>query len=434
MTILKMPATRTLLSTLVTATVFALAAGQIAAQTAAPPKVTVTPAITKDVSPETSFIARGEAIKKVDLVSRVTGFLDEQPAPDGSLVKTGDIVFQIEQDTYQAELEAQQANLVQTQANLENANVILSRDSKLVKDSTISQATYDTSVANQKVATGQVAAAQAAVKTAELNLGFTTVKAPFDGRLSRATVSLGALVDPSTGSLITLVQEKPMYVTFSISDKTMLQVMQQLHVDTPTVPDGGSKAIVKAQLADGNMLDEKGKIVFIDNHIDPDTGSLAIRAQFDNTEGLIFDGSFLNVIIQNGDPKRMIVIPQAAIGQDQRGSFVLVVDDKNTVEQRYITTGQVQGVDIIVKDGLREGENIIVDGLQKVRPGIPVDPVQATITPASADSGGTSGDAGSSGSSSSSSSSGSSGTSGAPASTGTGGSSTGATDTPSQGG
>ena len=195
--------------------------------------------------------------------------------------------------------------------------------------------------------------------------------------MGRANFSVGALISPTSGALATLVQEAPIYVAFSVSDKTLVDVMQELHLSSPQIPDGGAGADVYVQLSNGTRLKEPGKIAYLDNRIDPATGAMTVRAQFDNTQGLIFDGAFVDVFIQSQTPVERLLIPQTAISRDQKGAFVLVVGQDSTVQQRYVQTGTPEGADIVISDGLREGEQVIVQGLQRVRPGVKVDAVPA---------------------------------------------------------
>jgi membrane fusion protein (multidrug efflux system) len=341
------------------------------------PKVTIAAAYSEEITREATFVGRGEASAKTDLIPRVTGVITEIVVEDGALVSEGELIFRIEPDTYEAEVAARKAAVLKAQANLKLAEIELERKAQLVQRETVAQSELDIAEANASVAEADLAAAEAALREAELDLDRTEIRAPFDGRIGRTNVSLGALVGPSSGALATLVQETPMYVTFSLSEPQLLNVIERLGRGIDELVESDASPHVYIQLPTGNRLDEPGMVVFLDNRINPATGTIALRAEFENERRMILDGSFLSVIIEDLDPTLSILIPQNAVQRDQRGDFVLVVTDQQLVEQRYVTLGQQEGTAVIVNDGLREGESVITEGLQRVRPGVSVDAVLA---------------------------------------------------------
>ncbi len=347
------------------------------AQEAPPPKVTIAAAYEKELIREAVFIGRGEAVAKTDLIARVTGIVTEIVVADGTRVKEGDVIFRIDPDSYRAEVAAQRASVQRAEANVKLAEVDLERKTELLRREAIAQSELDIAQANASVAKADLAAAKAALEEAELNLSRTEIKAPFDGRIGRANVSLGALVGPSTGPLITVVQESPMYVTFSLSEPQLLSVLEKLEKGVDDIVANGGSPNVFVRLPNGTLLEEPGRMVFLDNRIDPTTGTISLRAEFENDRRILLDGGFVSVVIEALEPTLSTMIPQNAVQRDQRGDFVLVVTDRQLVEQRYITLGPQDETAVVVSSGLRAGESIIVEGLQRVRPGVEVNAILA---------------------------------------------------------
>ncbi|MEQ3728467.1 MAG: efflux RND transporter periplasmic adaptor subunit [Tateyamaria sp.] len=346
-------------------------------QAAPAPKVVISAAYSKELLSETTFVGRGEAAAVTDLVARVTGIVTEIVAEEGSLVKTGDVIFKIEPDTYAAEVAGQKAAVQRAEANVKLAEIELVRKTELFRRDTIAESEKDIAEANASVAEADLSSAQASLKEAELNLERTTITAPFDGRIGRSNISLGALVGPSTGPLATLVQETPTYVTFSLSESQLLGVLDRLDKGVDDLVNDGESPNVFVKLPNSTLLDEPGEIVFIDNQIDPSTGTISLRAKFQNDRRMILNGGFVSVVIEALEPTLSVLIPQNAVQRDQRGDFVLVVTDKQLVEQRYVVLGAQHEIDVVVTEGLREGESVIVEGLQRVRPGVEVNAVLA---------------------------------------------------------
>ena len=341
------------------------------------PRVVIAAAYVEDIEREASFIGRGEAISSTDLIARVSGFVTEQVVTEGQSVAEGDVLFRIEPDIYEAAVLSQEAALARAEANLELAEIELQRREQLVSRGTISESEADIARANAKVAEADLKAATAALQQAQIGLDYTEIDAPIDGRSGSASVSVGSLVGPNTAPIATLVTQAPIYVTFSLSEPELVTVLERLETDIEGLAANDASPDVFVILPNGTRLEEPGRVVFLDNRIDPNTGTISLRAEFANEAGLILDGAFVSVIIQALEPTPSVMVPQSALQRDQRGDFVLVVTDQQLVEQRYVTLGPQIETAVVVEDGLRSGEAVIVEGLQRVRPGVAVDAVLA---------------------------------------------------------
>jgi membrane fusion protein (multidrug efflux system) len=343
-----------------------LHAGVAAAQGAMPPPaVTVAPAVTRKVIETGEFIGRVTAIDKVDIVARVPGYIEERNFEEGQQVKTGDLLFRIEQATYKAAVEQQRANLAKAKATELNAKFQLERGRELVRNQNISQATLDQRAADEAAARANVLEAQALLDQAEINLGYTEIRSPIDGRIGLAIYTVGNLVQPSSGKLATIVRQDPIYVIFQASERDVLEYRRRVAESQ----DKNPHVTVHIRLPDGRPYPHVGLSNFLDVQVDTNTDTLAVRAELPNPDRLLVHGGIVGVTVERGTPRSALVVPQAAVQLDQAGRYVLVVDATKKVELRRVKTGVEDGRDIVVTDGLKEGELIIVEGIQKVRPG-----------------------------------------------------------------
>ncbi|MCU0986189.1 MAG: efflux RND transporter periplasmic adaptor subunit [Acetobacteraceae bacterium] len=346
------------------------------AQPAQPPRipVAVISVAEEDVTQAQSFIGRVEAVDRVSLVARVTGFLEQQTFRDGQEVKKEDLLFVIEREPFVASVSAAKADLASAEALKLNADLQLQRAEELVRTNNIPVATRDQRRAEAAAAAARVLEAQAALQQAEINLGYTLIRAPVGGRIGRASVSVGNVVSPQSGTLALLVSQDPMYVTFPVSQRLLLALKRDRQ--------GGQEAKpvqVRLAFADGSLYDQTGEIEFVDVTVAQGTDTVTVRARIPNPDRLLTDGQFVTVRVEGREPEKRIVIPQSAVMLDQQGAFVFVVEQQKAAVRR-IRTGQAVGGRITVVDGLRTGDLLVVDGLQRIRPGADV---QATPAPQS---------------------------------------------------
>jgi membrane fusion protein, multidrug efflux system len=361
--------------------IIALSAGPALAQQAPAakppaPAVTVEKVERQNVRPSMDFTGRVKAVDKVELRARVTGFLEKRLFKEGDDVKEGQLLFQIEKQQYQATLDQQKAEVAKAQASVTNAVQQLARARELVKNQNIAQSTVDQRVSDEGTARADLLSAQANVRTAEINLGYTDIKSPIAGRIGLATFTVGNLVSSSSGVLATIVSQDPIYVTFAVAQRILTE-LQQRAIATGKQAD----AIVRIRLPDGSLYKHPGKIDFIDVQASQGTDTVTVRASVANPDRLLVDGQSVNITAERADPDLALVIPQNAIQIDQSGRYVLVVDKDNKVEVRRIKATPRKDGTAVVEEGLKEGEQFIVEGLLKVRPGVVVAP---TVQPSTA--------------------------------------------------
>ncbi len=347
-----------------------------------PPAVGVQQAMLRPVTESADFVGRIEAVNRVELRARVTGFLEAQHFREGQEVRAGDVLFRLERPPFEAEVARAQAQVASAEAELTNARTALNRARQLVASAAGTQARVDEALAAERTANAQVLAAQAQLRVTQINLGYTEITAPIDGKIGRATYSVGNTVSPTAQPLATIVSQDPMRVVFAVSQRQALELRNRYE------GRGGTEAVrVRITLTDGRRYPHAGRIDFIDTQIDRNTDTILIRAVIPNPlrdadgvqSGLsgdreLIDGQFVNVAVEGAEPVQAIVIPRAAVAQDQGGSFVFVVDAENRAQRRPVRLGRSTAADAVVEDGLRPGDTLIVEGLQRVRPGQPVQP------------------------------------------------------------
>ncbi len=339
-----------------------------------PPAVSVTPVASRQVTETSEFLGRVTAINRVDIVARVVGFIEQQNFTEGQKVKAGDLLFRLEQATYKAAVDQQRANLAKAKATQVNTALQLQRGQELVRNQSIPQSTLDQRSADEAAAQADVMQAQALLEQAQINLGYTEIRSPIEGRAGIAVFTPGNLVSPSSGKLTTVVSQDPIYVIFQASERDVLDYRHKVAESG----QANANVTVHVRLPNGTTYPHPGVTNFLDVEVDPTTDTLAVRAQLPNPEGLLIPGGIVGVTVERGAPTSALVVPQSAVQLDQAGRYVLLVDGAKKVELRRVTTGAEQGRDIVVTSGLKEGEQVIVEGIQKVHPG---QVVTATVVP-----------------------------------------------------
>jgi membrane fusion protein, multidrug efflux system len=340
---------------------------------APPPAVTVVQLRPQDVTASFAFLGRVVAVDTVGLRARVQGFLEQRLFTEGDKVKKGQLLYVIEQPPFQAKVDEADAGVARAEASLAEADATLTRVQQAVKSGAVSKQELDQAVAGKDVAQAQVKSAEAQLETARLNLGYTDIMAPINGRIGLTNYTIGNLVGPDSGVLATIVSQDPIYVTFPVSTRLVLAARRDA-AQTGRPP----ALVVRAQLPDGTIYDHPGKVDFLNIQVEQTTETINVRAQFPNPEGFLVDGQFVNVTVEQAKPELALVIPQSALQVDQAGSYVLVVNAKDEVEQKRIQTGQASAGNVVVSAGLEDGDRVIVEGVQKVRPG---DKVQVSVLP-----------------------------------------------------
>jgi len=345
-------------------------------QAAAPPAAVFVSRVERQaISRGADFIGRVEAIDRVDVVARVTGFLQTRHFNEGDAVKAGQLLFTLEQPPFAAEVALRRAQVDSARADLANATTQVARGRELVKTNAIPQATLDDRITAEAEAKAKVAAAEAQLQQAQINYDYTEIRAPFDGRAGRSPLSPGNVVSPSTGTLVTIVRDDPIRISFPVTQRQLLQFRRE----------GGAGASdrikVSVRLPDGSMLDSTGRFDFIDVTTNRATDSVLVQAMIPNPQKYLVDGQAVTVVVETGNPEQAIVIPQSALQIDQAGSFVLVVGAENKVEVKRVKTTRGLGGQLVVTEGLEIGQMVITEGAQRARPGAAVTPQPTPTTP-----------------------------------------------------
>lgn len=341
-----------------------------------PPAVTVAPVERQELVEWDEFTGRTEPIELVEVRPRVSGHIQEVRFDAGKLTKKGDVLFVIDPRWHQAEFERRNAEYEQAKVRLENAEREANRTGQLLSNHAISTEEAEARDARFKEAKAALLAAQAARDTAKLDLDYTEIRAPIDGRVSRALVTAGNYVSGIPGAasvLTTIVSVDPMYVYADIDENSLLKFNALAQAQKLQGATDG-KVPVELQLADEEGFPHRGHIESFDNRLDPNTGSILLRAVFENKEERIVPGLFARIRVPLSARHTALLVEERAIGTDQGQKYVLSLSSSNTVQYRAVKLGPDVNGKRIIRDGLQAGEQIVVNGLQRVRPGMPVAP------------------------------------------------------------
>jgi RND family efflux transporter MFP subunit len=346
-----------------------------------PPKVEVAVPVQKSITRYLDATGNTAAIKNVDLVARVQGFLQSINYQDGSFVKQGTTLFTIEPETYKLKLEQAQAAETGAQASLKQAEADFKRQSDLVQRQVVSQATLDTSTATRDNAQANLQQAQVNTRIAQVNYGYTSVTAPFDGIVSAHLVSVGELVGvASPTQLATIVALDPIYVNFNVNEQDVLRIREDARKRGMTVNEI-RQLPVEVGLQTETGYPHKGKLDYVSPSINQSTGTLAVRGILPNPDRVLLPGFFVRIRVPYDEQKDALLVSDAALGSDQAGRYVLVVNADNVVEQRKVATGPLEGGLRVIESGLRGDDRIVVAGLLRAIPGQKVDPQLQKIEP-----------------------------------------------------
>src|SRR5882757_10186601 len=364
----------------VAATLSACARNEAATNAAAPPppQVTVAQVLSKPVTEFDEFTGRFEAIDRVEIRPRVSGYISSVNFTEGSEVKKGDVLFVIDQRPYAAELKHAQAQLNQVKSAQALALSEKARATNLLAQHAISQEEFDTRSSGYEQAEANVQLAESALDTAQLNMTYTKVISPINGRVSRANITLGNLVTSGQTLLTTVVSLDPIYVRFDGDEQAYLRYVKAAK-DRAAAGSKEAVSPVLVGLADEAGYPHPGVIVFLDNEVDPQTGTIRTRAKLDNHDRAFTPGLFARVRLLGDKKYDALLINDSAVGTDQTVKYVLVVGADNKVEYRPVKLGPIVEGLRVVREGLSPGESIVVNGLQRVRPGAPVNPQRVAM-------------------------------------------------------
>ena len=352
-------------------------AGKAAAPSGAPAmppaEVAVVTMSPESIAMVVELPGRLEALRTAQVRARVAGIVLTRQFREGSDVRQGDVLYRIDPTAFQATVDSATAALARAQATLMQATATAERYEPLVRANAISQQDYTNAVAARKQAEADVAAGKAALQTARINLGYATVTAPIAGRIGRALVTEGALVGQGDATPMAMIQQvDPLYVNFTQPVADVLRLRKSIGNGSLKAADASQAATVRVMLDDGSAYPQAGRLLFSDLSVDQGSGQVTLRAQLPNPQGLLLPGMYVRVRIEQGRNDTALPVPQQAVTRNAQGDSVMVVDDKGGVSPRPVKIAMGQGNRWVVTEGLKPGEQVIVEGFQKLRPGAPV--------------------------------------------------------------
>ena len=362
-----------------------LAAGHVYAQAPGgpPAAVGVVKAQPTAVTETSEFVGRVQAVDRVSLTARVTAYLEQRLFTEGAEVRQGDLLYRLERAPFETNVAQQEGTVADVSAKLANANIHLARAQKLLATPAGLRSNFDDAQANERSLAAQLSVAQAQLRQAKINLDYTEIKAPVSGKISRGAVTPGNVVSPSSGPLASIVSQDPIYVVFPVASRT-LTALQKRYAD-----NGGTSAVaVHLKLPDGSAFKETGTIDYIDPTVSPTTDTITVRARIPNpplrpaepgkpVDRPLIDGAFVTATVEGIQPVMALGIPRSAVLSDQQGDYVYVIGEGNKAEQRRVKLGQSTPAVAVIADGLKDGDTVISEGIQRVRPGAVVAPSPA---------------------------------------------------------
>ncbi len=349
-----------------------------------PPTVVVSKPLVQEIVDWDIYTGRFEAIDEVEIRSRVSGYLQSIEFDDGDLLNEGDLLFVIDQRPFLIAVDRAAANAKEAKATLDLANAELGRARTLVNRGNMAQSTYDARVQDKAAAEAAIAVTKAELDTANLNLDYTQITAPISGRVSRRLVSKGNLVRGDETLLTTILSNSPIYFYFEADEAALLHYTRLANAGR-RASSRDTAFPVQLQLVDEDGFPHQGKMDFLENRIDSASGTITGRAIFDNQDGLFTPGMFGRLRLQGSAPYEAVMVPEAAIGTDQSYKFVYVLEEGNVPAYRRVKLGARRGDLRVISEGLKPDDQVVIQGLLRVRPGTPVTPKEGTIDPESLD-------------------------------------------------